>query len=182
MLLKKEIDKHGGQLSAIISSLKGYGLIEGRGIYRVTELAQKIILSPLLNEKEKAIGKSYLKYEIIRIIYEEFEGNIPEKEAVSIFLKDKIGVDWSKARKNTTPLLNLYKDAIPYIKTVIDDMDNDNLGKTPSTSTGIDEIRFGDIFIRLPSTLEAVETAKTLLSLQEKKIKAKEIVTTPNVA
>jgi len=171
---EKEIDKHGGRLSNIIGSLKGYGLLEGRGIYRVTELAQTIILSPLSNEREKAIGKCCLNYEIMSIMYEEFGGNIPEKEAVSVFLKEKIGVDWSEARKNAASLLNLYKGAIPYIKTVIDEVGYDNAPPLPPPSIGIDEIRFGDILIRLPSTLEAVETAKTLLSLQEKRVKSQE--------
>jgi len=40
-------------------------------------------------------------------------------------------------------------------------------------SAGFEEIKFGDIYIRLPPTLEAVKTAKVLLDLQEKKLQAR---------
>jgi hypothetical protein len=46
-------------------------------------------------------------------------------------------------------------------------------GVAPSPPAGFEEIRFGDIYIRLPPTLEAVKTAKTLLDLQEKRVQAK---------
>lgn len=161
---EKEIDKHGGWLSKIVNSLKGYGLIDGRGIYRATDLTQTIVLSPIESEREKALGKICLNYEILGMMHKEFKDNVPEKEAVSVFLKEKLGADWSEARKSAPTLLNLYKEAFSYIKSVKEEVAPPEPTPPPSE---IEEIRFGDIYVRLPkeNLQEAWKKTKRMIDI-----------------
>lgn len=78
-----------GPSSSALSSLKKFGLLEGRGdSVKITELALKILepLEPV--EKSRAVAKSFMLPELYSLIIDEYEG-IPDEEVIVAVLKRK---------------------------------------------------------------------------------------------
>lgn len=103
-LLGDALDKKGGWLAGYIASAKRYGLIEGYGKLKLTELAKKIISPTYEGEEIAAKKEAFLMVELFSKIYSRFKGKYPEENLFRNILIRNYGI---KNRKEATKLINI---------------------------------------------------------------------------
>src|SRR3989304_5194401 len=62
--------ERGGAFLHKVAGIKDYGLMEGRGVLRVTPLAERIIYPHSRDEEAVAKAEAFLKVELFRRLYE----------------------------------------------------------------------------------------------------------------
>jgi len=113
----KDGTKIGGPIYAKLNDLAMFGLFSvERGGYKVTDVAIKA-LDP--NDSSKAAeGKSdaLRRLPIIQKLYTELRGEIPSETALPAKISKILNVPWPDAQKQAPGVLNLIKEAFPYLK------------------------------------------------------------------
>jgi len=107
----------GGGFLNLVASLRDYGLVEGTGTLKATEIAKKIVAGTP-EEMSKSRAESFLKVELFRSLKEKFGTKVPEIEQFSVILRDLTKADLLKVKKVAKTIRNLYLDGVPYIKSL----------------------------------------------------------------
>jgi hypothetical protein len=104
-----------GGFGNLVKSLKDYGLVEGRGTLKATELAKKIAVG---NTEEKSVSKaeSFLKIELFGEINRRIGINVPDKQRFSNLLGEITKADRLDVTNKASTLRNLYLDGCRYLK------------------------------------------------------------------
>ena len=97
-----------------VEDLKLYGLIEGSGVYKLSELGKRIVENP--NDAE-AKAEAFLKAPLFKAMHDHFKGKIPED--MSVFVS-RLGTaskesDEKKVSIRAARLRNHYNEALPYL-------------------------------------------------------------------
>ncbi|MBI4339849.1 MAG: hypothetical protein HY680_07830 [Chloroflexi bacterium] len=66
--------ENSGTLFAKIAALRDFGLVEGRGELRVSDLARRILNPATPEERREASIQAFQRVELLRALYERFEG------------------------------------------------------------------------------------------------------------
>lgn len=106
--LETELNARGGNLARQIASAKRWGLIDGHGVLKLTELAKKILFPKNEGEVEEAKRDAFDNVEFFKNIYERFEGNFPEDKLFKNILIREHQLKPQEAIK----VVNLIKDAV----------------------------------------------------------------------
>lgn len=182
-LLGHKTVKSGGYQTKLVA-LRRWGLSDGN---RLTELAERL-LHPRKGEEWQIVLECIRKVDLFWKILKRNPESVPSKEGFWEELVAITGVDRLKAEKEAEKVLKIYRNAYDYLSRVKPEGTSmkeiiagvAGVSPPPPTKEAIFppsskfvEIRFDDIYIKLPPTLDAVEIAKTLLELQEKRIRTR---------
>lgn len=170
------------------ADLRSYGLIEGKGKIKVSELGKKITHG---NETERteAIEKAIRNIALWDTFLNKFGTSI-EEEDFWVVLAKITGMERLEAQNKAKWILNAYMEDIRHLKSVessnsgpqvaeaSDKNEKNAINQTVEPEVepmvkpdGIEEIKFGDIYIRMPKRdAKSLFMAKKLLELYEEGI------------
>lgn len=80
--------ENSGTLFAKIAALRDFGLVEGRGELRVSDLARRIIHAAKPEEQREASIQAFQRVELLRALYERFEGEAPDDTGLLLALEE----------------------------------------------------------------------------------------------
>lgn len=80
--------ENSGTLFAKVAALRDFGLVEGRGELRVSDLARKIIHPANDDEGQRARIEAFQRVDLLRALYERFEGEAPDDSSLLIGLEE----------------------------------------------------------------------------------------------
>jgi len=110
---KLGISPRGGWTGMILFSLKKYGLVEGRGILRTTELGEKLV-NPK-NSQELALTKEtvFNKIDLWTKIKNDYGDKVPSSEFWG-YLAEKLPVDRTTAQSKAEKIAKLYTESYTF--------------------------------------------------------------------
>lgn len=80
--------ENSGTLFAKVAALRDFGLVEGRGELRVSDLGRKIIHPANDDEGQRARIEAFQRVDLLRALYERFEGEAPDDSSLLIGLEE----------------------------------------------------------------------------------------------
>lgn len=104
-----------GGFGNLVKSIKDYGLVEGRGMLKATELAKKIAVG---STEEKAVSKaeSFAKISLFEKIKGRIGTKVPEKEKFANLLGEITKADRLDITNKVATVRNIYLDGCKYLK------------------------------------------------------------------
>src|SRR3989344_686047 len=106
--LETGLGAKGGNLARQIASAKRWGLVDGHGELKITELAKRIMFPTSSDDVEKAKKEAFNQIEFFKQIYDRFNGTFPEDR----LFKNILIREHSLTEKEATRVVNIIKDAI----------------------------------------------------------------------
>ncbi|MGI0026790.1 MAG: hypothetical protein ACREAD_02990 [Nitrosopumilaceae archaeon] len=97
-----------------IHALQEYGLMEGKGLFQISELGEKVLHPRDDNEKALVMTKAVLNVPLWKEIYQK-HGKKPRDDNFWAVLVDITKVDPATAKSNTTKILGWYEADIGHI-------------------------------------------------------------------
>ncbi|MEM3700186.1 MAG: hypothetical protein QXL57_04905 [Candidatus Bathyarchaeia archaeon] len=148
-----KMSEKGGGFLYLVASLRDYGLVEGTGTLRATEIAKKIVAGTP-EEMSKSRVESFLKVELFKSLKEKIGTEVPEIEQFSVILRDLTKADPLKVKNVAETIRNLYLDGVPYIK-ALEEAKKEEIKMTKETATAqvdistakppmLEELKFGE--------------------------------------
>jgi len=126
-----------------------------------------------------------LQVPIIKAIHDEQKGEVPNENDFPRLLSGITKGDWTDIKNNANKLRKAYIEVLTYIA-LGKEIETEPEKGAVSTSTnildrreqemaelGFEEIRFGDIYMKLPKDIDAIDTAKKLLDMFKERIEKK---------
>ncbi|MBI4200008.1 MAG: hypothetical protein HY535_06015 [Chloroflexi bacterium] len=80
--------ENSGTLFAKSAALRDFGLVEGRGELRVSDLGRRVLLPTSPEEGRQARAQAFQRVDLLRYLYERFEGEAPDDSALLIALEE----------------------------------------------------------------------------------------------
>ena len=80
--------ENSGTLFAKIATLRDFGLVEGRGELRVSDLCRRILHPANPEEGRDARIQAFQRVDLLRTLYERFEGEAPDDSSLLIGLEE----------------------------------------------------------------------------------------------
>ena len=80
--------ENSGTLFAKVAALRDFGLVEGRGELRVTDLCRKILHPANPDEGRWARVQSFQRIDLLRALYDKFNGEAPDDSTLLIALEE----------------------------------------------------------------------------------------------
>lgn len=108
-----KIKARGGWTGMILASIKNFGLVEGRGTLRTTDLAEKIINPIDDNELMTAKLELFNKIELWKIIRADYADRALSSEFTG-YLIDKVSVDRIEVQKRSKKIAKLYTSSVAF--------------------------------------------------------------------
>jgi hypothetical protein len=80
--------ENSGTLFAKIAALRDFGLVEGRGELRISDLARRILHPANPEEARQSRIEAFQRVDLLRSLYEKFEGEAPDDSTLLITLEE----------------------------------------------------------------------------------------------
>ena len=77
-----------GTLFAKVAALRDFGLVEGRGELRVSQLAQRVLHPTNSEEGLEATAEAFQRVELLSQLYTRFEGEVPDDMSLLVGLEE----------------------------------------------------------------------------------------------
>ena len=77
-----------GTLFAKVAALRDFGLVEGRGELRVSQLAQRVLHPTNQDEGLEATAEAFQRVELLSQLYTRFEGEVPDDMSLLVGLEE----------------------------------------------------------------------------------------------
>ena len=77
-----------GTLFAKVAALRDFGLVEGRGELRVSQLAQRVLHPASSEECLEATAEAFQRVELLSQLYTRFEGEVPDDMSLLVGLEE----------------------------------------------------------------------------------------------
>lgn len=77
-----------GTLFAKVAALRDFGLVEGRGELRVSQLAQRVLYPTNPEEGLEATAEAFQRVELLSQLYTRFEGEVPDDMSLLVGLEE----------------------------------------------------------------------------------------------
>ncbi len=77
-----------GTLFAKVAALRDFGLVEGRGELRISQLAQRVLHPTTPEEGQQARAEAFQRVELLRQLYTRFEGETPDDMSLLVGLEE----------------------------------------------------------------------------------------------
>mgnify|MGYP001248821563 FL=1 len=103
--------ENSGTLFAKIAALRDFGLVEGRGELRVSDLAQRIINPANESERLQATSQSFKRVDLLFALYDRFEGEAPDDKTLLVALEEITRADKPEIIKRFTLIQKHLNDA-----------------------------------------------------------------------
>ena len=174
--------KFSGGFFEKVADMKMYGLIQGRGTVKITELADKILHGLTMDEKRKAREQAWLNVDAIRLVHDIFKGRIPSREEEYLAIVGEKSGEKNRAKLPTKAkqVLRLYRHALSDIlmEQVPVEVEEKLPIEVPTEVSpplvGIIEIKAEDYYQRLPYTPEGINLGISFLNLLKNQLEGKE--------
>lgn len=170
--------KTGGSFINKTIALKNYNLVSGRNTLIATELAKRIVLSPDPVDKEEAGKEAYLNIPLIRDLLKKFNYTLPSKDNFAIALRDLTKADLIIVKKRSTHIFKLYNEALEYSKksgkATVSQVIGEQFREVTKETEEMLDARLGNIYIKVPKSVEQIEMAEKLLEMLKSQVKKKE--------
>ena len=144
----------------------------------LTHLGQKIA-KPLTEEEKQSAYKEMLSHVILFIeLKKRFATKNPDKNSILIALMDFTGLQRSDIDKEVSKIQKLYNDAEKFISRTSDSLMSDVGGismdlQTNETTSQVLELKIGNLYMRIPKEIEAIEQAEIFLNAQKQALQKK---------
>ena len=77
-----------GTLFAKVAALRDFGLVEGRGELRISQLAQRVLHPASSEECLEATAEAFQRVELLSQLYTRFEGEVPDDMSLLVGLEE----------------------------------------------------------------------------------------------
>jgi hypothetical protein len=77
-----------GTLFAKVAAMRDFGLIEGRGELRISQLAQRVLHPATPEEGQAARAEAFQRVDLLRQLYDRFEGEVPDDMSMLVGLEE----------------------------------------------------------------------------------------------
>lgn len=168
-LLRHKSARSGAFLSKM-AALRAYGLIEGRGTIRVSDIGKKLTFSPIEEERRDAIEGAIDQIPLWKELRSKYPMGLPEIN-FWVDLAKLAGLEAPQAQKIEGEVKKQYLQDLKHLP------EKETLKVTPEkkleaeVQVGIEELKWGDIRISLPKDdLKAAKKAKNLIELYLKEL------------
>jgi len=178
-----------GTLFAKVAAMRDFGLIEGRGELRISQLAQRVLHPSTPEEGQEARAEAFQRVDLLRQLYGRFEGEVPDDMSMLVGLeeitrasRDEIVRRAPLIQKHLTDAIRVLGRPVPVgIKTESPVTEQNILGhstgelaRVSSTegSTGGLHLSAGGRQLSVPLTPEYIDVAITLLSALKGELKS----------
>jgi len=172
------LSANSGWFNQQIAALRLYGLVEGRGKLRLTSLAERLLYPVGDEELLEAKRDAWLNVEIIRLLYERLEGEIPENDGLLMALLQDITEERrDKIHEHLQLVKSLYEEAVRDLQAtgLVERKKGTELPSAlKEKPSEVVELRMGDVRIWLPPTQKAISMARNLLDAFEKSLEEEE--------
>lgn len=165
-----------------VADMRMYGLVEGRGTVKLSDLADKILHGITPDEKREARQQAWLHVDAIKLVHSTFKGKVPSREEEYLaIMREKSGEkDRTKLPTRARQVRNLYKQALSDIlmEEVPEEVEEkprlEAPTEVPAALVGIIEIKVEDYYQRLPCTPEGIDIGISFLNLLKTQLREKE--------
>lgn len=106
-----------------LNSLIAFGLVEGRGNYKITELGQKILFPENEQEDKSNKTKAVLTVPLWKELYHRYKKSLPT-DKLRVDLKNIIGLEPDKAQEVEEQIKKWYNEDIVYVSDLVDNTAN----------------------------------------------------------
>jgi len=142
--LGQALKRKGGWLGITIVSTKRYGLIEGHGKLKLTDLAKKIISPTYEGEDKEGMKEAFMGVKLFAEIYNRFKGKYPEENLFANMLTRNYKVT---DKKEAIRIINILKKAT-----------QDTLGEAPNLEEEENENGKDNPILQMTNTLPNQKT------------------------
>lgn len=164
------------------ADMRTYGLTEGRGTVKLSDLADKILHGLTPDEKREAREQAWLHVDAIKLVHSIFKGTVPSREEEYLaIMREKSGEkNRAKLPIKAKQVLSLYKQALSDIlmEQLPEEVEEKPPIESPTTIpmplVGIIEIKAEDYYQRLPYTPEGIDIGINFLNLLKTQLGEKE--------
>jgi len=164
-----------GSYWAELSALRVYGLLEGRGDLKVSELGKQATYG-VAEQKSTALFKVFLNIPLWKALHDRYRLELPSQDFWAK-LQHITGSEAPDARSNEKYITDAFYADANLIKSVKTSTNNGErkLTKTvtiPQAPSEFIEITAGDFYQRLPLSTEAIEVAEAMLKVLKKQLQS----------
>jgi hypothetical protein len=162
-------ERGGGYLKKV-AALRDYGLVEGRGELRATDLAQRIAYPSSVEEKNQAKREAFLHVELFSRLAGRLGSSVPEEERFAIFVEELTRAPRMEVAARVARLRRLYSEGAKYLTETYPQVPPAEaaVAAAPTQTTaplegGFVELRTSEIQVRLPLNKSNTQVLKTIL-------------------
>ena len=172
------MSERGGGFLSKAAALRDYGLIEGRGDLRSSDLAQRIAYPSPPEERNSSKREAFLRVELFSLLAERIGTAVPEEDRFSIFVEEITNASRIEVARSLGRLRRVYAEGAKYLTENASVATNIEASESPSNEPqfappgaaekGVIELRTSDMQLRLPRTKPSIELLISALnSLKE---------------
>ena len=170
-----------GWFKVKVGDLRKYGLIEGRGEFKISDIGQDILFYNKKEEQQEAIKKVLNNIDLFKSIYERVGKDVQDISTFKAILGDITHAEKSVIQNKAEQIRNIYIDLVSNIDDGFSagaiQKEDARRGQTQSrTKEDLPDhminANIEDVYIEMPRTLESVDIAKQIIAILEKKIKS----------
>ncbi len=139
--------ENSGTLFAKVAALRDFGLVEGRGELRVTDLCRKILHPANPGEGRWARVQSFQRIDLLRALYDKFNGESPDDSTLLIALEEITKAPREEIIRRFTLIQKHLIDAARIMKSASDASETApvaNVQPAPSPSSATDTGPFAE--------------------------------------
>ncbi len=192
--------ENSGTLFAKVAALRDFGLVEGRGELRVSELALRILHPAGPEEGKQSSIEAFQRVDLLRALHERFQGEAPDDTSLLVGLeeiskapRDEIVRRFTLIQKHLVDAARVMKRTAPTSGSETSGPEQQTFGRTASSQSALQPempggpnelyLAAGGARLKAPLTLEFVDVAINLLRAArlglEEAAKAESDVTQP---
>ena len=177
-----ELKPKTGGAARVLFNLKRYGLIDGRGTVKLTDLSKQILQCFTQDDRDKAKAHAWLRVEIVKALYERYGSDVPNVSGEFLALLSKIsGAEPGDVQAKAKEIHDLYEEATKDLRALGSPSavgtstvaraavaTTSEVGPEPLipvSPMGVVDAKVGDVYIRIPKTAKGLATATKLLEL-----------------
>jgi hypothetical protein len=177
-----------GTLFAKVAAMRDFGLIEGRGELRISQLTQRVLHPATAEEGQAARAEAFQRVDLLRQLYARFEGEVPDDMSMLVGLeeitrasRDEIVRRAPLIQKHLTDAIRVMGRPVVAGQKTEGSLNNQNnsgmygaalVGATPFEASGDGlHLSAGGRQLSVPLTPEYIDVAITLLSALKSELK-----------
>ncbi len=107
--------ERGGGFLKKVAALRDYGLVDGRGELRATDLAQRIAYPASLEEKNQLKRQAFLRVGLFSSLADKLGSSVPEEDRFSIFVEEATRAPRMEVARRAARLRRLYAEGAKYL-------------------------------------------------------------------
>lgn len=170
-----------GWFKVKVGDLRKYGLIEGRGEFKISDIGQDVLFYNKKEEQQSAIKRVLNNIDLFKSIYARVGKDVQDISTFKAILGDITHAEKSVIQNKAEQIRNIYIDLISNIDdgftTGAIQKEDARRSQSPQRDKGslpshMINANIEDVYVEMPRTLESIDIAKQIIIILEKKIKS----------